>query len=269
MIYTKTINDTLLNIPLIVHKRISIFTFFDEEPISYNDCFEKWWAISLLQFDRFEDNSSEPKISYICLFSRNKSSKIPNFDELPKELVSFLVDKANASSPTYWLHSNSTINDTARLELKTNRKQAVMFPALLYYNYETKLWESFYTKKTRSVLDSERELIPWYRQRHAQPVYPILDDSIFFLVDTRRRSVEPLPYSSNECSHLSLVDNNNSECKIAHFWCDEQHMIAYKGNSTFDESIAKCKGTSFYGMIHTVWINIPSDMSQYGPDILH
>ena len=43
MIFSKVLNDTLFNIPVVLHKRVSTFTFYDES-IRFADCFKKWFV---------------------------------------------------------------------------------------------------------------------------------------------------------------------------------------------------------------------------------
>ena len=151
---------------------------------------------------------------------------------IPKELISYFVENANESSSFKLTNSNDDPRISSLPELA--------FPSSLVYNYESRLWESFYTN-----LHFKGE-IPWYRQSGSRPICPNLDDVIIFQVDAYLRTVTLLPYSSNECSIMgSFNDENINQCELAHFWCRKEHMIIYQGHSTFDESIAICKGTDF------------------------
>ena len=215
MIYTKVINDTFFNIT--VHQRISIFKFFDNELMSYDDCFEKWWEsndYSILTYNMLQIHAKT------WFLSLDESSKVPSFDEIPKELISFFVNNAKEPSPFHRLQSNFTNNDIRIVPSRSNFPE-LLFPAPLNYNYQTRSWNSFYTKQPWTVLDSLDEPIPWYREKGMEPVYPILDDFIFLKVDVAAKTVRPFPYSSNRCSILTSLYKNNSECKFGHFWCRE------------------------------------------------
>ena len=114
------------------------------------------------------------------------------------------------------------MNDSSRYDSKSNY-QEMLFPAPLNYNYETKLWQSFYTQQ--QFFDSSENPIPWFRERHSKPVYPILDDTVMIRADTKRNRVTLVGYSSNECSiirslnQIEKIRNDTSECRKAHVWC--------------------------------------------------
>ena len=97
-------------------------------------------------------------------FSRKKGSKIPNVDEIPRELISYFLDNANTST-----NSSSPLRSIESIG-------QIRFPAPLSFNYETILWESVYTKKPFTGV------IPWFRQSNLLPVYPYLDDALMFVV---------------------------------------------------------------------------------------
>ena len=137
--------------------------------------------------------------------------EIPNYDVMPKELISFFLENAKESSLFYRMQSGS--NNTSRAY--PNIKE-LKFPAPLSYNYQTKLWQSIYTKESFS-----EDLIPWYREKIVRPVYPILYDSIIFFVDSLYKTVTLVPYSSNECSIIRSLDEDNA-CRTAHFWCGKE-----------------------------------------------
>ena len=165
-------------------------------------------------------------------FSRNESSEVPSPDVIPKELISYFVENANELSSFKLTNSNDDQRFPSLPELA--------FPSSLVYNYESKLWESFYTK-----LPFEGE-IPWYRQSGSRPICPNMDDLIIFQVDNYLRTVTLRSYSSNECSIMqSFKDENMNQCELAHFWCRKEHLIIYQGYSSFDESIEICKGLIF------------------------
>ena len=135
-------------------------------------------------------------------FSRNKSSEVPNFDVIPKELISFFLENANESTPFNRIQSTSTANNSSRYPTRSNT--LVKFPAPLTYNYTTKIWQSIY--RTQSF-DSSKDVIPWYREKDARPVYPVLDDRITFFLSPATKRVSYIPYSSNECPIIqSLAD---------------------------------------------------------------
>ena len=151
---------------------------------------------------------------------------------IPKELISYYVENANDLSAFKLINSNDDQRNPSLPELA--------FPSSLVYNYESRLWESFYTKLPF------KGQIPWYRQSGSRPICPHLDDIIIFQVDTYLRTTTLRSYSSNECSIMqSFEDENMNQCELAHFWCRNEHMIIYQGHSTFDESIEACKGLLF------------------------
>ena len=177
------------------------------------------------------------KWSLSCNFSRNESSEVPNFDVIPKELISFFLENANESTPFKRIQSTSTANNSSRLPTRSSNE--MKFPAPLTYNYTAKLWQSIY--KTQSF-DSSKVIIPWYREKDSRPVYPFLDDTITFLINSASKTVSLMPYSSNECPILkSFADIYNIQCQKLHCWCEEATTISYEGEATFDESFKKCK----------------------------
>ena len=172
-------------------------------------------------------------------FSRNESAEVPNFDVIPKELISFFLENANESTPFNRIQSTSTANNSSRHSTRSSKE--VIFPAPLTYNYTTKIWQSIY--KTRSS-DSSKDVIPWYREKDARPVYPVLDDTITFLISSATKRVSFMPFSSNECPIIhSLADIKNNQCQKLHCWCQEPTTISYEGKATFDESFKIRRGS--------------------------
>ena len=155
---------------------------------------------------------------------------------MPKELISFFLENANESTSFNRIQSTFTSNNSSRHPTRSNKE--VKFPAPLNYNYSTKVWQSIY--KTQSF-DSSKVIIPWYREKDSRPVYPFLDDTITFLINSASETVSLMPYSSNECPILkSLVD---IQCLKLHCWCEETTVVSYEGEATFDESFKICRGS--------------------------
>ena len=62
-------------------------------------------------------------------------------------------------------------------------QQKIKFPAPLYYRYDTKEWCSIYSNS------EYKEFIPWFRQFKSQPIYPVLNDNLFFFSNKDVRSI--------------------------------------------------------------------------------